>query len=118
MDFVFKFNVVIFIWVTLASRISGQNAIRNSINPTGPCPNRPPACNLNCPHGFAWGLGNSCLCVCQIDPCLVCFNSFKSTLSGFFRVGYVVYGKYACRLKELLGVFPNWVSLEFILGFL
>uniref|UniRef100_A0A914DWI9 Uncharacterized protein n=1 Tax=Acrobeloides nanus TaxID=290746 RepID=A0A914DWI9_9BILA len=43
------------------------------IQPTNsdrPCQRRPPGCNLNCPHGFAWGGLGICLCICQIDPCL------------------------------------------------
>ncbi|KAI6229091.1 hypothetical protein M3Y99_01149400 [Aphelenchoides fujianensis] len=36
---------------------------------SGPCLSRPPACFLNCAYGFAWGLGSSCLCFCQSNPC-------------------------------------------------
>lgn len=48
------------------------------------CLNQPIGCKLNCPNGFAWGLSDNtindnglktaaCLCVCQINPCVVCF---------------------------------------------
>uniref|UniRef100_A0A7E4UXH3 WAP domain-containing protein n=1 Tax=Panagrellus redivivus TaxID=6233 RepID=A0A7E4UXH3_PANRE len=45
--------------------------IRSSVTHlTRPCPTRPLGCSLNCPYGFTWGLDNSCLCICHLDPCL------------------------------------------------
>lgn len=69
-----KIRLFVFVFLLNVILINGQfnGPIQASISSnTSPCPQRPLGCNLNCPHGFAWGLGNTCLCICQMDPCLV-----------------------------------------------
>ncbi|TMS37456.1 hypothetical protein L596_004385 [Steinernema carpocapsae] len=36
----------------------------------GPCIQRPSNCHIDCPHGYLWGVGATCLCICQLNPCL------------------------------------------------
>lgn len=49
-----------------------------------PCRERPPGCALSCPHGYVWGFGSLCVCLCQPDPCLVSLPSSVIDVIWFF----------------------------------
>uniref|UniRef100_A0A1I8AEE0 Thyroglobulin type-1 domain-containing protein n=1 Tax=Steinernema glaseri TaxID=37863 RepID=A0A1I8AEE0_9BILA len=50
----------------------------------GSCSQRPTNCHIDCPHGYIWGIGATCLCICQLDPCLskVCGSDESCVLEG------------------------------------
>lgn len=84
-------DLFLIIFCILFNYVIAQISIQPSVSSKfGSCPEalRPRGCTLSCPHGFAWGLGNTCLCICQIDPCLSKFCSFGEVCvasSGYAR---------------------------------